>query len=266
MPDHVYGGLHCREVEDLAASFVLGSLEADEAGAVRAHLAACPEPHPEMAELGSVVPALLESLELVAPPADLKRRILAAAATDLQAAPDAQRVGDTQRTPVGDIQRTPGGFFGNLFRRPIWAGVALAAVVALVAIGVGYTSLRTQVDDLTAYRNAVAAVLKDAVEPGAQLAVLKPAVGSTGPGGFAAVGDDGAVMLVMHDLAPTAGAQVYEAWLIAGQSAPVPIGAFTVSKNGTASFATAHASLGDGVTVALSLEPGPGATTPTQVV
>ena len=171
-----------------------------------------------------------------------------------------------ERAPVADTQRTPGGFFGNLFRRPIWAGVALAAVVALVAIGVGYTSLRTQVDDLTAYRNAVAAVLKDAVEPGAQLAVLKPVAGSTGPGGFAAVGDDGAVMLVMHDLAPTAGAQVYEAWLIAGQSAPVPIGAFTVSMNGTASFATAHASLGDGVTVALSLEPGPGATTPTQVV
>jgi anti-sigma-K factor RskA len=67
----------------------------------------------------------------------------------------------------------------------------------------------------------------------------------------------------MHDLAPTSGAQVYEAWLIAGKNAPVPIGGFTVNASGTASFATTHPALGAGVTVALTLEPGPGATTPT---
>ena len=58
MTDLPSGGLTCDEVRDLAAPFVLGALDADEQGAVREHLATCAEPHPEFAELGSVVPAL----------------------------------------------------------------------------------------------------------------------------------------------------------------------------------------------------------------
>ena len=271
MADHLVGGLHCAEVEDLAASFVLGALEAPEADAVRAHLAGCPEPHPELAELGSVVPALFEAVEPMEPDASLKGFIMAAAAADPQRAAATQRermpaAADTQRERMpaaADTQRNAGGgFFANLFRRPIWAGVAMAAVVAAVALGVGYLNLRSDNDGLVAYRNAVAAVLDQAKQPGAQLALLQDPDGS-GPSGLAAVGSDGAVTLVMRDLAPTAGAQVYEAWLIAGTNAPVPIGGFTVSANGTASFATAHASMGDGVTVALTLEPAPGATAPT---
>ena len=47
--------LSCDDVRELAASFVLGALDADEADAVRAHLASCADPHAEMAELGSVL-------------------------------------------------------------------------------------------------------------------------------------------------------------------------------------------------------------------
>jgi anti-sigma factor RsiW len=273
--DRVFGGLHCGEVEDLAAAFVLGALEPAEAGAVRAHLAACPEPHPEMAELGSVVPALFESVEPVEPPAALKSRILAAAGADMQrermpaAAP--QRATDTQRAwtpaadtrPASDAQR---GGWANLFRRPVWAGVAMAAVIAAVAIGVGYVGLRQQVDDLTAYRNAVAAVLTDASKPGASLVNLGEGGAGVGPGGFAAVGQDASVKLVMHDLPPTTGAQVYEAWILDGKNPPIPIGGFTVGSTGTAAFATTTASAKSGVTVALTLEAGPGATTPTMPI
>ena len=42
----------CDEIRDLAPAFVLGALGPDEEAAVRDHLASCPEPHPEMAELG----------------------------------------------------------------------------------------------------------------------------------------------------------------------------------------------------------------------
>ena len=262
MADHVVGGLHCAEVEDLAASFVLGALETAEGAAVRAHLAGCPEPHPEFAELGSVVPALFEAVEPMEPDPSLKGWILAAAAdTQREHVPAADT--QSERMSAADTQRRAGGgFFDNLFRRPVWSGVAMAAVVAAVALGAWNLALRSDIDGLTAYRNGVTAVLEQARQPGAQLAVLS--AGSTGgPSGFAAVGSDGTVTLVMHELAPTAGAQVYEAWLIAGQNAPVPIGGFTVSGNGTASFAVAHASLGEGVTVALTLEPGPNATTPT---
>jgi hypothetical protein len=153
--------------------------------------------------------------------------------------------------------------FGALFRRPVWAAVSLAAALAVVILGVWNVQLRDQVADLSTYRNGVAAVLDQAAQPGSQLAVLAAPTGGTGPSGFAAVGADGSVALVMHQLAPTAGAQVYEAWLIAGTGAPVPIGGFTVGAGGAAAFSTGHSSLGAGVTVALTLEPGPGATTPT---
>ena len=77
--------LSCDDVRELAASFVLGALDADEADAVRAHLASCADPHAEMAERGSVLNVLAESVPVVEPPAALKGRILAAAAADLEA-------------------------------------------------------------------------------------------------------------------------------------------------------------------------------------
>jgi anti-sigma-K factor RskA len=284
--DHLVGGVHCAEVEDLAAGFVLGALEADEAAAVRAHLAGCPEPHPELAELGSVVPLLLEAVEPTEAPVGLKGRILAAAAADSQGAANMQRAADaqgaavadrpTEPRPINDLPPRPvmpagrrdgdAGRWGRLFQRPVWAGVAMAAVVAAVAIGVGYVQLRSQVDDLTAYRNAVAAVIADAGKPGASLAVLGQGTGATGPAGFAAVGQDASVTLVMHDLAPTSGAQVYEAWVVDGTNPPVPIGGFAVGATGTAAFATQSAAARSGVTLALTLEAGPGATTPTMPI
>ena len=294
MAEHTFAGLTCSAVEDLAASFVLGALEASESDAVRRHLQACPEPHPEMAELHSVVPALFEAVEPVAPPAGLKARILAAAAADTQRAAgtqlasDTQSLGDTQleRSPAADTQREryPAagageprrGWFGNLIRRPIWAPVALAAALGVAALGAwglqlkgevdaliaNRNQLQAEVEGLVAYRNGVVAVLDEASSPGAQLAVLTPPEGGTGPTGLAAVAADGSVALVMRDLVPTAGTQVYETWLIGSDGVPIPVGGFAVGGSGSASFTTAHASLGPGVTVALTLEEGPGAQTP----
>ncbi|HEY6056936.1 MAG TPA: zf-HC2 domain-containing protein, partial [Candidatus Limnocylindrales bacterium] len=75
------------EIRDLAASYVLGALSAAEAAAVREHLASCPEPHPEFAELGGVVPYLAEIVDPVEPPPALRARILAAARAELVARP-----------------------------------------------------------------------------------------------------------------------------------------------------------------------------------
>jgi hypothetical protein len=225
--------------------------------AVREHLAGCPEAHAEFAELGGVVPALFDTVELVAPPSGLGARIRAAAESERSAA---------VRPAVPARSTAPPLFAArpvSIFRRPVWAAVSLAAALAVAVLGVWNLQLRDQVADLSTYRNGVAAVLDQAARPGAQLAVLSTAAGANGPSGFAAVGADGSVALVMHELAPTSGAQVYEAWLIAGTGAPVPIGGFAVGAGGAASFETSHPSLGAGVTVALTLEPGPGATTPT---
>jgi len=277
--DHEHAGLRCAEVQELSGSFVLGALAPAEMDAVRAHLAACSEAHAEVAELGSVVPALFESVEPVEPPEGLKARILAAAAAE-QASLQRQRgfdaqVADTQ--PAAPTDRTVKPFpaaepprrrwaLGALFRRPVWAGIAAAAVVAAIALGALSLNLRTQLDGLTAYRNGVVEVLEEAARPGAQLAVLVAPENGPGPTGLAAVGADGSVAIVMRDLAPTTGTEVYTAWLIGGDGMPIPVGDFEVDDSRTASFTTAHATLGPGVTVALSLEPKAGATTPTTVV
>jgi anti-sigma factor RsiW len=280
--DHVIAGLRCADVLEDAPAFVLGALEASEMAAVRQHLAGCPELHAEFAELGSVVPALFETVDLIEPPASLKAWIMSAAA-DTQRAADTQLAADTQRTfertPV--IERTPavertraidtqreGGWLSNLFRQPVWAAVSAAAVLAIAVLGAWNLQISDQNRALTAYRDGVVAVLDQAAQPGAQLAVLAVPEGTGGPSGLAAVAADGSkVSIVMRDLAPTTGTEVYEAWVISGDNAPVPIGNFTVDASGTATFATTGTpATTAAITVALSREPGPGATTPTVLV
>jgi anti-sigma factor RsiW len=275
--EHTFAGMRCSEVADLAPAFVLGALDATASDAVRRHLAECPEPHAEMAELYSVVPALFEVVEPVAPPAGLKDRILAAAASDTQRATATQRgldaPGPTDRQrvvepPAGAArpaaqERTPG--WTSSFRHPIWAPIALAAALAVAALGFWNLQLQQENAALVAYRQGVVELIEEATAPGAQLAVLAPPAGS-GQSGVAAVAADGTVALVMRDLAPTTGSQVYEAWIIAGQAAPVPIGEFTVTAGGLGTFQADQPEVGEGLVVAVSLEPGPDSTTPTTVV
>jgi hypothetical protein len=67
----------------------------------------------------------------------------------------------------------------------------------------------------------------------------------------------------MRDLAPTTGPEVYEAWAILPDSAPVPLGGFQVGSNGVGYLETGGSPTQSGVVLALTREPGPGATAPT---
>jgi len=162
-----------------------------------------------------------------------------------------------------DAPARQGGDLGAIFRRPVWAALAAAAVVAAIALGAWNVQLRDQVAGLEAYRNGVVQVLDAAAKPGAQLAVLQDPSGAGGPSGLAAVGADGSVAIAMRNLAPTTGSQVYEAWVIGADQVPVAIGGFQVGSSGAASFVATQAPVAAGVVVALTLEPGAGATTPT---
>jgi anti-sigma factor RsiW len=261
MTDRLVAGLRCSEVADLVPAFVLGALEDAEMATVRAHLAACPEPHPELAELGAGASALLLAVPQVEPPAALGSRILEAARRDT-VRPPAPEV----RRPVAPVAPVPaparerGGFLG--LGRPVWATAGLAAVLAIAILGVQAFNLQRERDDLAAYQSGVAAVLDTAAGPGAQLAVLSGGSASAGPAGIAAVGSDGTVKIAMRGLGATQGTQVYEAWLIVGKNAPEPIGGFAVGSTGSATLQT-RGTTAAGVVIALTLEPGPGATTPT---
>jgi anti-sigma-K factor RskA len=67
----------------------------------------------------------------------------------------------------------------------------------------------------------------------------------------------------MQALPATAGDQVYEAWVIASDGVPAPLGSFQVGGTGTASFEGTGLPTEPGMVLALTLEPGPGATSPT---
>jgi anti-sigma-K factor RskA len=297
--DARFGGLTCDEVRDLAASFVLGALDADEMDAVRAHLASCPEAHAEFEELGSVLPALAASVPLVEPPAALKGRVMAAAAVDLAsrapaatatapaaaatapAEPLAATPTATVAAPAEQVASAPTATAGapaeavafpsaaereartaaRARTSPAAWALRIAAVVAIVVLGGWNLVLQGQVNAGKTYEENVAAVLDVAAEPGSLAAILT-AEGGDGPAGLAAVSATGDVTMAMRDLAPTTGDQVYEAWVIGGDGVPVPLGGFTAGANGIASFEAGGLPSEPGMVLALTLEPGPGATVP----
>ena len=276
--------LTCDEVREMAGAFVLGALAPADDAAVRAHLATCADPHEELAELGGVVSALAESVPIVEPPAGLKARILAAAAADLTADPAARDGGPAAVTssavgvassPVADTVAVPPTRapeptpFPSASERDArhsrvsaigWI-VRIAAVVAIVGLLGWNLVLQGQLNAAKSFDESVAAVLDAAAKPGALTAVLT-ADGGTGSG-LAAVSATGEVTMAMHDLAPTTGDTVYETWVIGGDNVPVPLGSFKVGNAGTASFEATGVAPADGIVLALTLEPGPGAQTPT---
>ena len=254
----------CDDIRDLAAGFVLDALEPDEMDAVRAHLASCDDAHGEIAELASALPALAASAPVMEPSAGLGARIRAAAAADLAAdVPSAPAspsplvavppaVAPAAVTPI-PARRRPGLLSSVL---------GIAAVLAIVVLGGWNVALQNQLSDAQAYEQSVAAVLEVGGQPGALTAVLT-AEGGGGASGLAAVSAGGEVTLAMQSMAPTTGTQVYEAWMIAGEDAPVALGGFQVDSSGTASFEGGGLPTDPGIVLALTLEPGPGATAPT---
>jgi hypothetical protein len=270
--------LTCDDVRDLAASFVLGALDDDEMAAVREHLATCADPHSEIVELGGVIPVLQASVRPVAPPDALKGRILAAAAAEL----------DARRAPVGEppaaapvvpveavassvvlpaptaVSAEPTPLAPSSRARPqprlSWV-LGMAAVLAIVLLGAWNLSLQSQLNDTRSFQQQVASVLDAARRPGALTAVMT-SESPAGPSGIAAVTTDGVARIAMRDLGPTAGSQVYEGWVIVGDAAPVALGGFQVGSDGTGYLEADGLPTDSGIVLALTLEPGPGATAP----
>ena len=100
-----------------------------------------------------------------------------------------------------------------------------------------------------------------ATEPGALTAVMAATSGD-GPSGLAAVTTDGSMRIAMRDLAPTGGTEVYEAWMISGDAAPVALGGLQVGPDGIGYLEADGLPPERGLVLALTREPQPGATAP----
>lgn len=245
--------LTCDEIRDLAAPFVHGALADGEAEAVRAHLASCPELHAELVEFASVLPILAASAPVMEPPAGLKARLLAAAAADLAVAPAAPIAfpsASEREERRARRSSSPGTWL-----------LRIAAVLAIGLLGGWNVLLQGQLGEARTYEQSVASVLATASQRGALTAILRPADGHGA--GLAAVAADGSVALAMRDLAPTTGSTVYEAWVIASDGVPRPLGSFTVGTNGTAYFESTGSPVEASLILAVTREPRAGAQTPT---
>ena len=271
--------LTCDEVREMAGAFVLGALDGPDEAAMRVHLASHSASHPEIAELGSVIPALAATVPIVEPGDGLKARVMAAAAADLAlrrggsgaageadaGPPEAARTvpmpTPAQPTPFPLADRRASGR-----PRPSTGAWLLRAAAVLVIAVLGGWNLLLQGQLGTAQQDGrnLAAVLDAAAEAGSRTAILA-ADGGTGAG-LAAVRANGDVVMAMRDLRPTRGDSVYEAWVIGGDGVPEPLGDFTVGDAGLAYFEAGGLPTSGGLVLALTLEPGPGATTPTMPI
>jgi len=261
--------LSCDEIRDLAPLFVTGALDPDQMDAVRAHLADCDDAHDEVLQLGEAATALLEIAEPVEPPAALKDRLLAAATADLAAGRHPSvRTGEATSvspspTPSATVAAEPVRLDVERERRRARLATILAAAAVIVAVVLGASNLllRQDLSTAQAYRTGVDQALALAAQPGSVVAVLSGEGGAVS--GLAVVGADGTAQMAMRGLPPTSGTQVYTSWAIVGSAAPVPIGEFTVGGDGVAVTTAKAPGAAPGATLALTLEPRTGATTPT---
>ena len=222
---------HTPDAESLAGLYAFGALEGAELARFERHLAACVR----CAEVVDGDQAIVSTLSLTAPEVEpepgFKERLLARATAEI-----------AERTDEG------GGGAGSLtpFRpaRPRRSGAAslawlvpLAAIMLALFAGAGLLSR-----EISSAQIVAAAPLENRAEGGqAEVLVRRSGEGIIQLSGFDDLTDG----------------RVYQAWVIRPNSQPLAMGASS-SGNGTLTLD------GDvrGATVAVTVEPGPGATAP----
>jgi hypothetical protein len=232
--------MRCDRVREFASGFVLGALEADEMIAVQDHLDSCQKPHPEVSELGGVLPYLAESLEPVESPAWLRKSVIEAAKSDLTTRrvigePFALRLVDTPSeyrvaAPVADaaparvISLNAVGA-SRRRRAAVWFGRAAAA--ALIVVVAGYAV----VVQTGAGKPGATDDIFNYLQPDTRSVVLV-AHDQSRAGGLAVLRPTGTIMVQVNNLQPTKGDEVYVVWLTADNGVPSKVGTLAVDDSG----------------------------------
>jgi anti-sigma-K factor RskA len=210
-----------RELEELAAGYVLGALEPDDEHAFQEHLEGCSSCQANVRELEAVVGELAYAVPPVDPPdtlwAGIRREI----------APEAARhpslpAAAAEEAPAAVTEVAPGRAAGPAAprrarggwrRRALPALAAAAAILLVVALSVWNLNLR---DQNAVYRDRVAALERAtqlANDPNASLVALNDTAGPAGARAtvIASSAKDRGVLLI-EDLPPLARDRVYELW------------------------------------------------------
>lgn len=255
----------------MAGLYVLDALESDEARRVAEHLASCPEPHPEIAELGSVVAALASLAEPVDAPPELKAYVLdayrldmPAASVETQAEPRAAASAFEAKAETRVWEMAPAtGRASHRAPQRAWFGWASAALALVLVAVVGAWGLSAQSRaDREAQRAAtVAEALQVLGAPDAEVALLRGSGDAASASGFAAFSAAGQGYVVVTGLPELPSDQAYQAWyLIDGN--PVSAGLMTLDADGFGVLARIPHHEGTDV-IALTREPAGGVDAPT---
>lgn len=206
----------CAAVDELDAAYTLGAVAPGEARAVEEHLADCRQPHAELrADLGAEL-VLAAALPPVTPRPELRDRLMASIDRTPQvhaASGPEQPRGAARRAPT----EAPGERHGWLdWLSPGWArGVAVAAVVAVVALGGWNAALRGQLSQ----QDRAIALVADAVASGATAYRI---AGDAGAGWLVADGQQ--ATFIGADLTQPPSGDIMELWLIDESGTPVAAG------------------------------------------
>jgi anti-sigma-K factor RskA len=216
--------MSCEEATDLLALDAVGALEASDREVVARHVATCAtctHAAAEYADLASLLPA---ALELVPPPARLRRRLMAqvyAEGTASSALPWWRRL-------VAAIPASRA-----------FTAVGAIAVVAAIAFGIWAVAGRS-----------------------ASAPVAYTVSGTTATGTLA-VGTTGTqAVLTVKGLEPLPSSKVYEVWLIPPQGSPKGVAFLSPAVGGGAWTAVVSGSLAGYKSIAATVEPAGGSPTP----
>jgi anti-sigma factor RsiW len=210
----------CADVDSLDGALAIGAVDADELRAAREHLATCREPHTELRSLLGADAVLAASLEPIQPSAGLRDRVMATVAETPQQPVEVQ-------TPVAAAEEPRGARRGWLdwlspnVARPL----AVAAVLALIAVGIWGLSTVSQLNEQQRAMQAVA----DAIAAGER---AHPVAGTAGEGYVVDTAGAGASFVVTN-VDSLAADELYVLWLI-GPDGPVDVGSFEPSNAATA--------------------------------
>ncbi|HSI99371.1 MAG TPA: anti-sigma factor [Patescibacteria group bacterium] len=248
----------CARLAALAPAAALGALDPDEAAFLRAHLAACSRPHPELRDAVELAAAIGGAWpDEDAPSAQLRSRLLEAVRAEASA-------------PVTPRARPT---TGRTWWRPMAVGatsLALAASLAL-AVQVGengalrdqLADARTQITAMSTELDTAEAWIERAVATGAD-AFFMSGEGRAAEASFMLVveADAAGAVLLMSGLPDLAPGQTYELW-VERDGVIVGVGTFRPDERGLAAV-TIDASLHGIRQAMITVEPEGGSEAPTQ--
>jgi anti-sigma-K factor RskA len=222
---------------DNVGSYVLHALPDDEYQRFTTHLRECEDCQREIANLQTAADTLPLATDQIAPPPELKDRIMAVVRGEAELLNAAgARVDEAEPAPAPRRERRR----WLLSLRPL---PAAGLATAVLAIGVAGGALLTGGDDT----RTVSAKVTLASAPAARASLD-------------VTGDDG--RLKVSGFPPAGSDRVYQVWLVRGKGRPASAGLFRVPANGRATFAIPESMTGvDQVMV--SVEPGGGSDQPT---